>query len=78
MATYVVHRSIKKKYTFLSVLGNGSFAKVHLVNKNLSNGMVKDKFKLYAMKSISKQKLLDTKKGVNQLMHEIQIHQVLH
>jgi hypothetical protein len=38
MATYVINRGIKKKYSFLSVLGNGSFAKVHLVNKNVSKG----------------------------------------
>ena len=36
MSTYVIRRGVTRKFSFLQLLGNGSFANVHLVNKNLS------------------------------------------
>ena len=67
-------RAVKKKFTFVKLLGQGSFARVHLVNKNLAKGVIKDRFELYAMKSISKRKIESSMRGIQALVDEIMIH----
>lgn len=78
MTKYVVQRGVRGKFTFLKLLGNGSFAKVHLVNKNISGGQLKDHFKLFAIKSVFKSNLQDSAANVQQLMDEIDIHNELY
>ena len=60
MIKYVVQRGAKAKFTFLELLGNGSFAKVHLVNKNMSRGLQNENIKLFAIKSVYKSNLYES------------------
>ena len=67
MDIYIIKRGIKKKFMFLSLLGHGSFARVHLVNKNISHGKTLNRERLYAIKSIRKKKILEDPKLIKSL-----------